>query len=124
METKRGSRSHVKPRWNSSIRAEASSSLSASSPSTVPSPALAGSSIARSRPAEKVSPSPVTTTTRTSSGSEAPSSPSASHMAGVCALRTSGRSRVIVATGAVHVEAEADRGELFGSHAEQVTTRE
>ena len=45
-------------------------------------------------------------------------------MAGVCALRTSGRSSVIVGDGAVDVEAEADGGELFGSHAEQVTTRE
>ena len=45
-------------------------------------------------------------------------------MAGVCALRTSGRSSVTVATGALDVEAEADGGELFGSHAPQVTTRE
>ena len=124
METKRGSRSQVKPRWNSSIRAEASSSLSASSPSTVPSPALAGSSIARSRPAEKVSPSPVTTTTRTSSGSErAELAERQPHGRGlrVAHLGTVQGDR---GDGAVHVEAEADRGELFGSHAEQVTTRE
>ncbi len=73
----------------------------ASSPATVsvPWPPPRGSSIERSRPAEKVSPAPVTTTTRTSSGMASPSCASARHIAGVCALRTSGRSRVIVATG-------------------------
>ena len=66
---------------------------------TEPSPVFCKSSIDRSSPAENVSPSPVTTTTRTSSGIVSPISASASHMAGVCALRTSGRSSVTVATG-------------------------
>ena len=79
--------------------ADICSSSIASSPATVscPSPPP-GASIARSSPAEKDRPSPRTTTTRTSSAISAPSSASARHMVGVWALRTSGRSRVIVAT--------------------------
>ena len=80
------------------MRAEASSSESDRRPITLSSPCVLGSSIARSSPAEKVAPAPVTTTTRTSSGICSPSPASASHMAGVCALRTSGRLRVMVAT--------------------------
>ena len=81
--------------------AEISASSRASSPATVStSPASAvGSSMVRSRPAEKLGPAPRTTTTRVSSGSEAPSSASARHMAGVWALRTSGRFSVMEATG-------------------------
>ena len=79
--------------------AETSSSERRSSPATDSSPeVLVGSSMARSRPAEKDCPSPLTTTTRTSSGSPAPRSASARHIVGVWALRTSGRLNVIVAT--------------------------
>jgi len=80
--------------------AEISSSLRASIPTTESgsSPAREGSSIARSRPAEKLCPSPRRRTTRTSSDTSAPIAASARHMRGVCALRTSGRDRVTVAT--------------------------
>ena len=65
-------------RWKSSIVAETSSSVSASRPTTDSSPAvLAGSSIARSSPAENAAPAPRTTTTRTSSGSSSPIAASA-----------------------------------------------
>ncbi len=79
---------------------DSSSSGSASSETmdSAPSPAPVGSSIARSRPAEKLCPAPRTSTTRTSSGISRPTAASARHMVGVCALRTSGRSSVIVAT--------------------------
>ncbi len=101
-DTNRGSRSQVKPRWNSSIAAEASSSGRATSPATVSAPsAAAGSSIARSSPAENDAPLPRSTTTRTSSGISAPSRARVRHISGVCALRTSGRSRVTTATSPV-----------------------
>ena len=103
IDTNRGSRSQVKPRWNCSMAADASSSDIASSPATVstPSPAPEGSSIARSSPAENVCPLPRTTTTRTSSATCSPIAASARHIAGVWALRTSGRSRVTTATSPV-----------------------
>src|SRR5690606_3621638 len=54
---------------------------------------------ARSNPDENDRPSPRTTTTRTSPGSSAPKARSASQVRGVCALWTSGRHSVTVATG-------------------------
>ena len=75
------------------------SSSRESSATTDSSPSVrVGSSMARSRPALKVGPAPRTTTTRTVSGICSPIVASARHIAGVCALRTSGRSRVTVAT--------------------------
>ncbi len=97
METKRGSRSQVKPRWKSSIVALIAASSCERRPATVSAPLVLGSSIDRSRPAENAGPSPRTTTTRTSSGSPAPIVASARHIAGVWLLRESGRSRVTVA---------------------------
>ena len=83
--------------------ADISSSESASRPSSDSLPPLSGPepvglSMARSSPAEKLCPEPLTRTTRTSSGISRPIAASARHIVGVWALRTSGRCRVIVAT--------------------------
>src|SRR5687768_3935114 len=56
----------------------------------------------RSSPAENARPSPRTTTTRTSPGRSRENSLSANHISGVCALSTSGRDNVTVATGPSH----------------------
>ena len=95
-----GRRSHVNPAWNPamsstprrSLRPEAQQRLHAHSSSPM-------IEHRRSRPAENGGPSPDTTTTRTSGDSAVPNSASARHIAGVCALRTSGRSSTTRATG-------------------------
>src|SRR2546421_3031948 len=73
-----------------------------SSASAGSSPASSGNracAAPRSSPAENARPEPRTTTTRTSPGSSRPKTRSAFHVAGDCALSTSGRHNVIVATG-------------------------
>ncbi len=57
--------------------------------------------IRRSIPAQKDGPAPRTMTTRTSGGIAAPTRASPCHMAGVIALRRSGRASVTVATAPV-----------------------
>src|SRR6478736_5467772 len=81
------------PRWMASAP-PAASWATPSSPGTP-----SGVNMAVSIPAEKASPAPRRTTTRTSSGTERASSASAAHSEGVCALRFSGWSSVRVRTG-------------------------
>src|SRR6266536_940000 len=95
-DTIRGSRSQVKPCWQTAIhcsKAGSSARGSGSSPGTP-----SAENIRRSIPAEKDVPAPWTTTTRTRSGSPAPIAARPRHIAGVIALRRCGRLSVTVAT--------------------------
>src|SRR5580693_3832888 len=96
MDTNAGLRSHVYPDWNpamESLKPGSDALRLRSSPGTP-----SALNMRRSIPAQNDGPRPRRTTTRTSSGSDAPMAARPCHMLGVIALRRSGRASVTVAT--------------------------
>ena len=94
-----GRRSHVKACWKRAAASSASAVGAATRSRNVGCPDASPARNARSKPAENDGPSPRTTTTRTERSSSSPMTRSASHVAGVCALRFSGRFIQTVFTG-------------------------
>src|SRR3954470_13858115 len=97
MVTSEGRRNQVNASWKPAIRSAHSSADNLASSGREESPPPRATD--KSSPAEKDRPSPRTMTTRTSPGNFRDMSVSSDHMAGVCALSTSGRHNVTVATG-------------------------